>query len=146
MYMDKKTRSLYNAVHYWLAFNYGKACKCESKNCLKKSTNYQWAKLKDKEYNFDRNNFIQMCRSCHAKYDWTEEAKEMLRKRSTKEYCIRNHKLSEENTTFVINRGNKERRCILCHRIRSMKSRKKIEMALAKAEYESKLSKLKEIK
>ena len=40
---------------------------------------FHWAKLKDKEYKRKRENFIQLCASCHINYDFTEERREKLR-------------------------------------------------------------------
>jgi len=64
----------YFRIHAWLIYNHGKATKCENENC--KSVNpkrYEWALLKGEDYKKDRNNFIQLCPSCHRKYDFTEE-------------------------------------------------------------------------
>jgi hypothetical protein len=59
----------YNLLHKWLVYNFGNACMCENINCPKKSKTYQWAKLKDKEYQRNRENFIELCASCHQLYD-----------------------------------------------------------------------------
>lgn len=63
----------YHAVHKWLYKNYGKANKCENPFCEKTSNIFQWAKLKEKEYKHDRENFIQLCVLCHRRYDDTIE-------------------------------------------------------------------------
>lgn len=150
MTMDKKERSFYNAVHFWLRSKRGVAKICENKECTGKSNNFQWAKKKGKEYDFKTSNFFQLCRSCHAKYDCTEETKEKLRIHSTKVFCVRGHKLSKNNTTFVNNRGKLERRCISCHNIRQrIYMAKKKEIAghkYNKAEVEKALKDLREIK
>ncbi len=59
---------------------YGKAYKCESKKCKHKSKIYDWTKLKNKEYEFKRENFWMLCRSCHVKYDYTQEWKDNISK------------------------------------------------------------------
>lgn len=68
----------YHAVHKWLEKHYGKANKCESILCLGKSKRYHWAKLRDKEYEHKRENFMMFCSSCHRLYDqqaeWIEKA------------------------------------------------------------------------
>lgn len=64
----------YQAIHYWLKKVYGKANKCEGSNCLGLSQNYQWAKKSGVGYDFKRNNFHMLCRSCHTKQDITEES------------------------------------------------------------------------
>lgn len=68
----KKLPENYRVIHFWLSKKYGKASHCENPNCLRKSFNYNWALLKGKEYEFKRENFIQLCRSCHILYDRDE--------------------------------------------------------------------------
>lgn len=62
--------SEYIALHHWLRVQYGKANKCEGKDCTKKSLRFEYALLKGKEYEAKRENFIQLCISCHKKYDY----------------------------------------------------------------------------
>ena len=64
---------LYYHIHWWLLSNFGKANKCENKDCLKKSISYQWAKLRHKKYEKKRENFIMLCKSCHCLYDLNEK-------------------------------------------------------------------------
>ena len=64
---------LYNTIHPWLRNNYGKATRCENKDCKNISTNYQWSKLSNKKYEKKRENFWQLCVSCHKKYDLNYE-------------------------------------------------------------------------
>lgn len=59
----------YWGVHHWLRKTFGKANKCEGERCRNNSSNYQWAKLKNKGYERNRDNFIMLCRSCHSLYD-----------------------------------------------------------------------------
>jgi DNA-binding transcriptional regulator YiaG len=59
----------YSMIHSWLLKTYGKAKKCENIACKKKSNYFDWAKLINKEYEMNRDNFIQLCRSCHKQYD-----------------------------------------------------------------------------
>jgi len=65
-------------IHNWLKNNYGKANKCEFCK-IKNSKRYEWAKLKDKEYDFKRENFIMLCCKCHRNYDMTDEHRENIR-------------------------------------------------------------------
>lgn len=69
---DLKQHRKYDAVHHWIKRNYGKATKCEMLNCISE-TRKEWSLKKGFEYDFDINNFWQLCASCHRKYDWTEE-------------------------------------------------------------------------
>lgn len=64
-----KEKPTYGIVHYWLRQNFGKASICESILCTNKSTTFDWALLQGKKYQRKRENFIQLCRSCHIKYD-----------------------------------------------------------------------------
>jgi len=81
--MRLQDRNKYNKIHYWLRKNFGKASQCVSKDCMKTSTSYHWALKKGKEYSTDRNNFIELCVSCHIKYDFTEERREKMRSVAT---------------------------------------------------------------
>jgi hypothetical protein len=68
----------YVAVHLWLHKNYGKATKCENNNCKKISKRFEWSLLKEKECDKDRNNFWQLCKSCHSYYDIKEDTLKKL--------------------------------------------------------------------
>lgn len=70
----------YGRIHYWLRRNFGNASKCENLNCEGKSKNFQWALIDGCEYEFVRENFHQLCVSCHAKYDTTEYKVENAKK------------------------------------------------------------------
>jgi len=63
----------YFRIHNWLAYHHGKAFKCENQSCNSESPKrYEWALLKGKEHKRNRNNYVQLCPSCHRKYDFTE--------------------------------------------------------------------------
>jgi len=68
---DKRNHYVY--VHRWLRNTYGSANKCESKFCNGNSTYYEWALIHGKEYEFKRENFIQLCHSCHRQYDLNDK-------------------------------------------------------------------------
>jgi len=71
----------YYKIHNWLAKNYGRASICENPDCKCKSIKrYEWAKLKGKDYEKNRDNFIMLCCSCHRKYDYTQGAKDKISK------------------------------------------------------------------
>lgn len=61
--------STYDKAHKYLAYYFGKAVKCEAVDCKGKSKKYQWALLKGCTYEKNRENFWQLCVSCHAVYD-----------------------------------------------------------------------------
>jgi hypothetical protein len=69
----------YFRIHAWLIYNHGKAVKCENNLCKSnKPKRYEWALLKGNDYKKDRKNFIQLCPSCHRKYDFTENQRKNL--------------------------------------------------------------------
>jgi hypothetical protein len=66
----RNTRPIsYSAVHTWLRRHFGNANKCENKQCVNPSHAFQWAKVKGKDYDFIRENFVMLCGRCHYYYD-----------------------------------------------------------------------------
>jgi len=65
----------YSSIHKWLKRRYGKAFRCEDPRCNGITNLYEWALIKGKNYRHKRENFIMLCKSCHRKYDMTEEIK-----------------------------------------------------------------------
>jgi hypothetical protein len=63
-------------LHNKLRKLYGSANTCVSDNCNRISTNYCWAKIAGRKYTTDINDYVQLCYSCHRKYDVLN--KEML--------------------------------------------------------------------
>lgn len=59
----------YSGIHKWIVRSFGRANKCENKDCISSSKIFDWAKLKDKEYLHLRENYIMLCRRCHLRYD-----------------------------------------------------------------------------
>ncbi len=68
--MNNAEKNHYVYVHRWLRNNFGTANKCESINCNKTSNYYEWALIHGKKYEFNKDNFIQLCHSCHKQYDY----------------------------------------------------------------------------
>jgi hypothetical protein len=59
---------------------FGKATKCEMENCASVNPKrFEWAKRKDRPYTSNADDYIQLCPSCHRKYDFTEEIREKLK-------------------------------------------------------------------
>lgn len=56
----------YQALHYWVRKQKGKAIKCEQCGSIK---SVQHANLSG-EYKKDLEDFMQLCRRCHSEYDW----------------------------------------------------------------------------
>jgi len=93
----------YREIHWWLAKNFGKANHCENPNCKHKSNNFNWALKKDKEYDFIRENFMQLCRSCHILYDKNLDtnkkiSQKLLGRKFSKEHKL---KISKSLTGFI---------------------------------------------
>lgn len=83
----KNRKKDYNAIHNWLRTVYGKPNKCDNIKCKGiGSGKFDWAKVKDKEYDFKRENFIMLCKSCHYYYD--EKFKNIRKKEMAKESGI----------------------------------------------------------
>lgn len=59
----------YRALHSRLVREFGKANHCENTKCSRKCKTYDYALKNGKEYEFNINNFIQLCRTCHMIYD-----------------------------------------------------------------------------
>ena len=79
-YAWKGDEANYQTIHKWLRRTFGNANKCESKNCRQISKNFHYALIKGKEYERKRENFMQLCRSCHLKYDFTEQWRKNISK------------------------------------------------------------------
>jgi len=65
----------YKALHGWINTNFGKANFCEFDDCRKKSSKFEWALKKGREYSRERMDYFSLCVSCHRKYDKTEISK-----------------------------------------------------------------------
>ncbi|MFZ2152271.1 MAG: hypothetical protein WAV09_04145 [Minisyncoccia bacterium] len=70
----------YIAMHQWLRRKFGKANKCENQSCKypRKNANgkiifyptrFEWAIIHGNEHDHERENYIQLCKSCHVRYD-----------------------------------------------------------------------------
>lgn len=92
--------TVYGRVHHWLRNNHGKANYCEGKECSGKIKKYEWAKKNDKEYECVRDNFMQLCISCHRKYEVTDEERkrrsERMKNKSGVKAIAYGHRPTEE--------------------------------------------------
>lgn len=66
----------YFGLHKWIRRELGNATRCDNRKdkilsfpCSRKSMTFQHAKLKGYRYVKNLKNFIQLCKSCHTKYD-----------------------------------------------------------------------------
>ena|SRR3990167_7141713 len=70
----------YDWIHHWLVYHYGKANKCENPGCnYPNPKKFNWALIKGKDYEQNRDNFWMLCPSCHIKYDASPMKSEKLR-------------------------------------------------------------------
>jgi hypothetical protein len=67
----------YGTVHDWIKDHYDKRKICD--HC-KKEKKLDWALKKGKKYTRTVNNYLCLCRSCHLKYDYTDERKKLMGK------------------------------------------------------------------
>lgn len=66
--MWKGDKVSYRGLHQWITNHYGKASKCEAISCNGKSKKYEWANISG-NYKRERNDFMELCKSCHRLYD-----------------------------------------------------------------------------
>lgn len=76
--MEASERRHYDKVHQWLKRNFPHSNKCEMPGCTTHGLRIEWALLKGKTYEKLRENFWELCASCHRKYDWTKEQSEKI--------------------------------------------------------------------
>ncbi len=76
------TRRQYDSIHNWLRYYFGNATQCMSDTCNGKSKRFEWALKPDMIYEKKRENFYQLCRSCHAKQDLTEDGRGRMSERA----------------------------------------------------------------
>lgn len=68
-------------MHVWLSSWYNKLNICQNIYCETKDIKRtEFAKLKGKKYIKDINNYVELCTSCHRKYDFTRKRIIALRK------------------------------------------------------------------
>lgn len=79
--MTKEEKRIYLNIHQNIRRWHGKANKCENPDCESvKPKRYEWALKKGRTYSENINDYIQLCPSCHRKYDETEERRAKLSK------------------------------------------------------------------
>lgn len=74
--MKANYNKTYFRIHSWLIYWYGSAKCCENKDCgYRNPKRFEWALIKGRKHEKKRSSYIQLCPSCHRKYDFTEEAR-----------------------------------------------------------------------
>ncbi len=123
----------YHAVHFWLRKHYGKADKCENPECQHTSTRYDWALIHGMEYDYNRNNFVKLCRVCHQLYDRTDDRAMKtaigLRDRTDNGVCSNGHVRTEQNTKYVQRKWVVSLICKDCRKEYEAKRRERIKNA-----------------
>lgn len=76
------SKSEYAAIHYWLRKHHGPATSCQNAYCTRKSVTFEWALRRDKQYERVRENFIQLCKSCHGQMDVTDHTRRTLHEKN----------------------------------------------------------------
>ena len=65
----KGNKAGYVAKHIWIAKQFGKASRCENLKCVfTRPKRFEWANI-SKKHRRKREDYIQLCCSCHRKYD-----------------------------------------------------------------------------
>lgn len=107
--MAKITNGGYHAIHIWLKLHYGKAYKCENKDCKGNGKRYEWALLKGNDYDHKRENFFMLCKPCHSRYDGADKIAHKRFWKGGKPKC---KNCEKELSTYK----NKTGLCGLCNR------------------------------
>jgi len=63
----KDSEASYAAIHMWITRHWGKPDHCDYCQC-QNASRYEWCNL-DKRYKRIRDDWIQLCPSCHRKFD-----------------------------------------------------------------------------
>lgn len=72
-----KEEVTYHAIHRWIRVVYGSANECEGFRCEHKSKTFEWSLLKGKNYERKRENYWQLCKTCHNLYDCVYDRKKI---------------------------------------------------------------------
>ena len=77
-YLWDGEKGSYATKHIWISYHYGKANKCENRGkqflkfpCTNMVNIFEWAN-KSHQYKREISDFMQLCKSCHFKYDMTD--------------------------------------------------------------------------
>ena len=74
----KGEKAGYFAKHRYLYYHYGQPSICENLSCEKRSKVFEWCLKGGRSYSHNREDYLRLCRSCHRKYDLTEEKREKV--------------------------------------------------------------------
>lgn len=72
----------HNRIHESLIKKFGKASKCEGESCTNPNPKrYEWALKKGHQYSKSKDDYLELCPSCHRKYDFNEVIRKKLQDR-----------------------------------------------------------------
>lgn len=63
-------------MHCYLRKNHGRPTYCSNDKCQKVSKIFEWCLKTGRKYSHNPDDYLWLCRSCHRRYDLTEEKKE----------------------------------------------------------------------
>lgn len=69
----KGDKASVSAFHTWLTKHHGRPDVCENRLCMGGSNIFEWCLKKGRKYSHNIEDYLRMCRSCHRKYDLTQE-------------------------------------------------------------------------
>lgn len=72
------TKRQHDNIHQNIRYRHGKASKCQNPLCENKSVNFEWALIKGRNYTEDIKDYMQLCVSCHRKYDYTDSQRKKI--------------------------------------------------------------------
>jgi hypothetical protein len=66
----KGNKAKYNTFHGWIRSHFGSAKICENKKCcIERPKRYDWSLVHGFKHSHNRKAYMQLCRSCHRRYD-----------------------------------------------------------------------------
>lgn len=83
------TQTKYSNLHHSLRKKYGKAAMCEHCDTTENKV-FEWALRKGHSYSDNKEDYLQLCKSCHRKYDCSELTREKLRESGKKRFLENN--------------------------------------------------------
>lgn len=118
----RQTTPKYGAIHQWLRYHYGAPSHCERKGCSGKSKQLDYALKKGCRYAYKRDSFIQLCRSCHARYDGVSQLMSKLMWKGGLPKCRACPKrLSQRHSKTGLCRPCKDRQFVMVCDIRNVR-------------------------
>lgn len=123
--ISKLTKYEYRKVHFWIAKQCGKACKCELCK-VENLSMYHWSNISG-EYRLDISDWQQLCPKCHYKYDEkTAHVNRYVPPR--KDVCKNGHILTESSTRLRVSGTRTWRVCKECQAnyLQAFKQRKEL--------------------